>query len=128
MLFIDRVPAGVIEAKKDEEGLHLTSIEEQTKEYAESKLKYINSQSLLFRYESTGVITRFTDMRDPKPRSRIVFSFHQPLTLQLFLKEGNSLRSRLQNLPSLDKTGLRECQFIAINNKNNHLKKIKLVL
>lgn len=69
VLFIDRVPVGVIEAKRDEEGHRITIVEEQSKEYAESKLKYINNQPLRFRYESTGILTRFTDTRDPKPRS-----------------------------------------------------------
>ena len=32
-------------------------------------------------YESTGVETYFRDERDPEPRSRRVFSFHQPRTL-----------------------------------------------
>ena len=36
-----------------------------------AKLKWVtNKQPLPFGYESTGVITRYTDRRDPKPRSR----------------------------------------------------------
>jgi type I restriction enzyme R subunit len=52
--------------------------EEQSTEYATAKLKYIDNKPLPFVYESTGELTRFTDYRDPKPRSRPVFSFPPP--------------------------------------------------
>lgn len=68
------------------------------------------------QYESTGVITRFTDSRDPKPRSREVFTFHHPETLKEWLAQESSLRSRLQTIPHLDPKGLRNCQETAINN------------
>src|SRR5690606_26439785 len=35
-----------------------------------------------FRYQSTGIETRFTNLLDPDPRSRQVFSFHRPRTLE----------------------------------------------
>ncbi len=81
ILFVDKKPVGVIEAKREEEGVRLTVHEDQSSEYAVAKLKYIiNSQPLPFVYESTGELTRFTDYRDPKPRSRPVFTFHRPET------------------------------------------------
>ena len=122
ILFIDRVPVAVIEAKKDEEGHRITIVEEQSSAYATSKLKHIDNQPLPFRYESTGVLTRFTDTRDPKPRSRLIFSFHRPETLQSFLKEGKTLRARLHDFPNLDRTGLRECQIKAITNLEQSFK------
>ena len=60
------------------------------------------------------MLTRFTDSRDPKPRSREVFSFPRPETIQDWLTQSASLRERLQGLPSLDPTGLRACQVNAI--------------
>src|SRR5437870_565515 len=60
VLFVDKKPVGVIEAKRVEEGDRLTSHEEQTEGYAEAKLKYLNNEKLFFAYESTGYITRFT--------------------------------------------------------------------
>ena len=75
ILFVDQKPVGVIEAKKEEEGYRLTSVEDQSVEYAKSKLKYLNNDPLPFVYESTGTITHFTDYRDPKPRARGMFSF-----------------------------------------------------
>jgi len=87
VLFVDGKPVGVIEAKKEEEGVHLTVHEDQSKDYADSKLKYLNNDPLSFVYESTGTVTRFTDYRDPKPRSRPVFAFHRPETFQKLLKK-----------------------------------------
>ncbi len=54
--------------------------------YAKARLKWSNKESLPFLYENTGIITRFTDGRDPKPRSREVFSFHRPETLKQWRK------------------------------------------
>ncbi len=116
-LFVDRKPMGVIEAKKEEEGQRITVVEEQSFGYAQAKLKYnLNKEPLPFVYESTGIITRFTDYRDPKPRSREVFSFHQPATLLEWYKQAETLRKRLRNLPALDKEGLRPAQINAIEN------------
>jgi type I restriction enzyme R subunit len=123
ILFVDGKPVGVIEAKAESHGHKLTTVEEQTAEYAAAKLKWVsNKEPLPFLYESTGVITRFTDGRDPKPRSREVFSFHRPETIQEWLMQGSSLRSRFQTLPVLDATGLRDCQEIAINNLEDSFK------
>ena len=125
VLFVDRKPLGVIEAKKEEEGHRLTVAEDQSYGYAQATLKYnLNKEPLPFVYESTGALTRFTDYRDPKPRSRSVFHFHQPTTLLEWLEEENTLRGRLQCMPDLDKEGLRPAQIKAIENleisfKNN---------
>jgi type I restriction enzyme R subunit len=127
VLFVDRKPVGIIEAKREDEGHRLTVVEEQSSEYANAKLKYLNNDPLPFVYESTGVVTRFTDYRDPKPRGRNVFSFHKPDTIAQWLKKGKSLRNRLQDTPALDTTGLRPAQIVAIENleksfKNNRPK------
>ncbi|MBS1780378.1 MAG: DEAD/DEAH box helicase family protein [Bacteroidetes bacterium] len=114
VLFVDRKPVGLIEAKREEEGLHLTVHEQQSAEYAKAKLKHLNNDPLSFVYESTGELTRFTDYRDPKPRSRPIFTFHRPETLRDWLKQGRSLRDRLQDLPALITDGLRDCQVNAI--------------
>lgn len=122
ILFVDKKPVGIIEAKRAEEGVHLTMHEEQSLSYAESKLKFLNNDPLPFVYESTGEVTRFTDYRDPKPRSRNVFTFHRPETFREWLKQSKSLRGRLHHLPTLPEQGLRECQVIAINNLEHSFK------
>src|SRR5688572_29380931 len=61
-LFVDKKAVGVIEAKPEDWGHKITTVEEQSGGYAAAKLKWVsNSQPLPFVYESTGVITRFTD-------------------------------------------------------------------
>jgi len=114
VLFVDGKPVGIIEAKKEEEGVHLTVHEDQSKSYADSKLKYLDNEPLPFVYESTGTLTRFTDYRDPKPRSRPVFTFHCPETFREWLKQGASLRQRVFDIPPLQPSGLRDCQITAI--------------
>ncbi len=127
VLFVDRQPVGVIEAKKETLGHKITTVEDQTADYSSAKLKWIQATGipLPFLYEATGVITRFTDQRDPKPRSREVFTFHRPETLRESLAAGRSLRTRLQDLPALDPTGLRDCQIDAITKLDVSLKAAK---
>ncbi|MFD2573781.1 DEAD/DEAH box helicase family protein [Spirosoma soli] len=115
VLFIDRKPVGIIEAKP--EGTILTPVEEQSGRYAVSKLKWQKDhQPLRFIYESTGTETHFTDNSDPAPRAREVFSFHRPETLKNLGRQGIALRQRLQQFPELDTRNLRECQIKAITN------------
>ena len=116
VLFVDRKPVGIIEAKREEEGHHLSAVEDQSSGYAGSKLKHLNNNPLPFVYESTGILTHFTDFRDPKPRSRTVFTVHRPETLREWLGKEQSLRARMQQMAELHPQGLRECQTIAINN------------
>jgi type I restriction enzyme R subunit len=125
VLFVDRKPIGIIEAKREEEGHKLTVVEEQSSDYAKAKLKYLNNDPLPYVYESTGIVTRFTDYRDPKPRSRNVFIFFKPSTIAEWLKIGKSLRARLQDLPVLDPTGLRQAQIVAIENLEKSFKNNK---
>ncbi|MBF8962947.1 DEAD/DEAH box helicase family protein [Pontibacter sp. FD36] len=116
VLFVDTKPVGIIEAKREEEGHKLTVHEDQSIAYATAKLKHINNNPLPFVYESTGLVTRFTDYRDPKPRSRAVFTFHRPETFQKWIKEDKTLRARFYDIPELAKDSLRDCQVEAITN------------
>ena len=126
VLFIHKKPVGVIEAKPEHLGQKITTVEKQSGDYATAKLKWVNnSEPLPFVYESTAVLTRFTDGRDPKPRSREVFNFPRPETMQDWLARPASLRSRFQELPGLNTQGLRVCQVDAIEKleasfKDNH--------
>ncbi len=122
VLFVERKPVGVIEAKREDEGYHLLAAEDQAEGYASAKLKYLSNEPLPFIYESTGSLTRFTDRRDPKPRSRTVFSFHKPSTIEKWIRQGASIRGRLHDLPELDHTGLRSAQIMAIENLEKSFK------
>ena len=91
---------GVVEAKP--EGHTLTGVELQSEKYSTGLPEFLSAphRPLPFLYESTGVETQFTNLLDPDPRSRPVFSFHTPSTLQEWLgvdvvgvaRAGGSLR------------------------------------
>jgi type I restriction enzyme, R subunit len=123
VLFVAEKAVGVIEAKPNDWGHKITTVEDQSGGYAAAKLKWVNNKEPLpFIYESTGIITRFTDGRDPKPRSREVFTFHQPETMREWLSQPGSLRARLQAMPPLGHFGLRDCQITAIENLEKSFK------
>lgn len=124
VLFVNLKPVGVIEAKREEEGVKFSVHESQVEEYANAKLKLIDNLPLPFLYLSTGAITKFTDTRDPNPRYREVFTFHRPETLAKWIRKDVSLRTRMsENFPELDPSGLRECQIDAITNLETSFKK-----
>lgn len=115
LLYLNREPVGVIEAKKEELGETLHVVEEQTLRYACSPKKWrIDNGPLRFGFESTNELTMFTDFKDKKPRARRIFSFPSPERLEALLKEGDTLRNRMKVLPALNEEGLRECQVKAI--------------
>jgi type I restriction enzyme R subunit len=116
LLFVDRKPIGILEAKP--QGTTLSGIAEQSEKYLASipqSLPNVPSPPR-FAYESTGVETYFRDLADPDFRSRRVFAFHQPQTLSSWFAEGDTLRGRLKKMPQLIKPGLRDCQIEAIEN------------
>ncbi len=116
-LFIEGVPVGVIEAKKTDEGENITAVEGQSSRYANSTFKWIKSiYRIRFAYEATDKLTRFTDYNDIKYRSRPVFSFHRPETLNALLKQADTVRNNMKHFPEFDPTGFRKCQITAIEN------------
>lgn len=117
LLFVAGKACGVIEAKPA--GTTLSGVAEQSARYMVGLPAHLArwADQLVFDYESTGDETYFRDMRDPAPRSRRVFAFHQPATLHAWLKQADTLRQRLRRMPPLDTTaraGLRDCQSDAI--------------
>lgn len=115
LLLVDRKPVGVVEAKK--RGTTLSAVAEQSHRYASSLPDFLTAVApgiLPFLYESTGIETFFRDERDPEPRSRPVFSFHRPETLAEWLAQPTTLRTRLQHLPPLPVSGMRDCQVEGI--------------
>ena len=117
MLFVDKKPVGVVEAKKSDEGQNITASEVQSLRYANSSLKWqIPGHPIRFVYEATDILTRFTDYTDTNERSREVFSFHRPETLLALSKDESTLRNRLKKFPHFDSKGFRDCQTKAIIN------------
>jgi len=142
LLFVDAKSVGVLEAKKV--GHTLSGVEVQAKKYATGLPDNLSPpvRPLPFLYLSTGVVTKFTNLLDPHPRSRRVFAVHRPGTLAEWLRSetlsewsadwaGNlkvaegapsggygeqpsTLRTRLQALPELHSKGLWDNQLRAI--------------
>lgn len=120
LLLVSRKPVGVVEAKK--EGVTLSTVADQSAHYAENLPGFLaaslGSDSLPFRYESTGVETFFRDERDPhpRPRPRRVFCFHRPETLAQWMDSAKTLRTLLAEMAfthSLNTLGMRDCQIEA---------------
>jgi len=113
-LFIDRNPVGVLEAKP--KGWTLTGVTPQSDGYLQGLHQKFPNAPIKppYSYESTGVETLFADRRDPKYRSRHVFTFHRPEVLAEWLKETKTLRARLKEIPELNFQNLWECQTQAI--------------
>jgi type I restriction enzyme R subunit len=144
LLYIDGKAAGVIEAKKA--GVTLSGVEIQSDRYTQGLPLTLPAwfRPLPFRYQSTGIETRFTSGLDPDPRSRNVFSFHRPETLADWLDTAcrsvesathqpgavaepgviwspDCYRQRLRRLPPLHTEGLWSAQFKAIGNLEKSL-------
>ncbi len=116
-LFIEGVPVGVIEAKREESGENLTSVEEQTARYAGSEFKNVpNGYKIRFVYEATDKLIRFTDYNDKSFRSRKVFAFHRPETLKKWADSKDTIRNNMKRFPELNTEGFRDCQIKAIRN------------
>ncbi|MGD2148109.1 MAG: type I restriction-modification enzyme R subunit C-terminal domain-containing protein [Anaerolineae bacterium] len=116
LLFVNRQAVGVIEAKPA--GTTLSGVAEQSAAYLTglpASIPHIQLP-LPFAYESTGVETFFRDERDPEPRSRRVFAFHQPETLAEWAAGDWTLRARLRDMPPLVTKGLWGAQVEAVRN------------
>jgi len=116
VLYVDRIAVGIIEAKRDDEGAKLTVHENQTERYAKARLKWRkDAEPLPYLIEATGEVIRFTDGRDPAPRSRELFHFFRPEQLAKWLEAPDTLRRRLgTNMPPLPLQNLRDCQVSAV--------------
>jgi type I restriction enzyme R subunit len=117
VLFVDRNPVGIIEAKATDKGEKLITVADQSLGYAKSGLKYfVENKPLRFTYEATDILTHFCDLDDTNARTRPVFSFHKPETLRNWLNDDSTLRNRLRAFPPFDNKGFRDCQTRAISN------------
>lgn len=124
LLFVDRKPVGAIEAKP--EGQTLTEVELQSAKYGDGLPVGVSAPvlPLPFRYESTGIESRFTNMQDPVARSRAVFDgyFHRPETLAGWIADlvaapsKGTFRSRIIAMPGVDDSNLWTVQTEALTN------------
>ncbi|MFZ3593924.1 DEAD/DEAH box helicase family protein [Streptomyces sp. BH104] len=125
VLYVDGKIAGVIEAKR--EGDHLSSALSQNDRYAAGVLKehslavWRTAEPFAFRYATTGTETYFINRLDPEARSREVFSFHKPETVEAWMRRADenpqapTFRAGLRQMPILEPHGLRLAQVDAIS-------------
>lgn len=113
-LFVDKRFCGVVEAKPA--GTTLSGFSEQAARYIADAPEFLGADARQRRFEYVASDTEilFRDLADPEPRSRRVFAFHRPETLQRWLAEAETLRARLKRMPPLVTDGLRVCQIEAI--------------
>ncbi len=113
-LFVGRDLCGVIEAKPA--GTTLSGFAEQAARYMADVPEHLvrREGQVRFEYVASSNETLFRDHADPSPRSRRVFTFHRPETLQRWLAEDVTIRHRLQAMPPLITEGLRDCQIDAV--------------
>lgn len=122
LLYADGKAIGIVEAKP--EGHTLTGVETQSGKYANGFPEGFPAwqMPLPFAYESTGTVTQFSNVLDPEPRSREVFSFHRPDELiRLAQLDRDQLRAHLRHMPPLDTSKLWAKQVTAITNLEHSL-------
>jgi type I restriction enzyme, R subunit len=92
VLFVNKLPFGVVETIHDMVGgISPAALNGMTSWTQEGFV-------LPFVYECDGKVTRFTDKRDPQPRSRDILAFHRPESMAEWIKQNTSLRRRLQGI------------------------------
>lgn len=121
MLYVDGKAIGIIEAKPV--GHPLKGVELQSLKYTAGLPKDIPHYRvpLPFAYESTGVVTQFTNGLDPDARSREVFTFHRPEELLRQVKLDRQLRYNLQHMPELNTERLWSVQIETVQNLEKSL-------
>jgi type I restriction enzyme R subunit len=141
-LYVERVAAGAVEAKK--EGTPLIGVEVQNRRYSHGLPSGLPAyrRPLPFLYESTGTETHFTNLLEPDARAREVFCFHRPETMRAWLSdagytpgspqvnaddpppaglEASTVRGRLKQMPFLNTEALWSPQKSAILNLERSL-------
>lgn len=118
VIFVDKNPIGVIEAKKPGT---LTGVHNQSSEYLKLLTQKFPDANPALAYEATENIIQFSDTREIDYRPRELFWFHTPCEIRNILNEP-PLRNRLKRLPMLEGTDLRVCQHEAIERIEKSLK------
>lgn len=114
LLYVDGKAIGVVEAKPV--GHTLKGVEGQSASYSDGLPDALPAwrRPLPFQYESTGEVTQFTNWMEPDARSRDIFSFHRPETLQEMVQAEKTLRGGLRAMPPVPEAGLWPKQHIAL--------------
>lgn len=124
LLYVDRRPVGVIEAKPV--GTTLAGVEWQSGMYADGlpddalKRAVVVDGRLPFVFESTGSESYLTNGYDPNPRARRVFSIPRPEYFSQLMRDAEAdpdaptWRGKVRAMPPLQTEGLRPAQIDAV--------------
>ena len=117
LLYVDKRPCGVIEAKPA--GKALSGVHWQTSGYAKGLpaemriTAFLVDGKLPFLFEASGTETMFTNGLDPDPAARHLFAFARPETLSRWMREAEGApsaptwRGKVREMPSLDGYDMR---------------------
>jgi type I restriction enzyme R subunit len=96
LLYLDARAVGIIEAKPS--GWTLKGVEVQSQRYSNGLPAYVDAvrRPLPFAYEAADKEIQFTNLLEPKPRSRRVFAFHRPEELRELLELKEQSRAKLE--------------------------------
>jgi type I restriction enzyme R subunit len=111
-LFINGKAVGVLEAKREEIDVSSSSVAEQAIDYAKSvpNCYQAYSRPLPIIYRSNGHDVLFNDFRDPDAPAEVLNRIHTPKEICKLL----GIKDYYAQLPTLNKRGLRDCQYEAI--------------
>ncbi len=112
-LFINGKVVGVLEAKREEIDVTQHVVSEQVETYARGVPSYYTAfqKPLPFLYKSNGKQFYFRDFRDNDSTYEDICTMHKPKRLAEML----GMEDLFAGLPTLNKKGLRDCQYEAIS-------------
>lgn len=76
---------GIVEAKRPEEGQHMSQHADQAEGYARAQLRHLHNAPLPFVYVCNGAVTQFTNIRDPDTIAQTIID-HLKAALQSLSK------------------------------------------
>lgn len=112
LLFINGKAVGVLEAKREEVDVTADMVAEQAEHYAKSVPNWCQAwqNPLPLAYVSNGRELYFRDLRDPDGYYESIKKIHSPKEITRML----GITDYYAALPTLQKRGLRDCQYEAI--------------
>ena len=112
-LFINGKAVGVLEAKREEIDVTRHIVSEQVETYARGVPSYYTAfqKPLPFLYKSNGKQFYFRDFREQDSIYEDIYTMHKPKRMAEML----GMEDPFAGLPTLNKKGLRDCQYEAIS-------------
>ncbi len=112
-LFINGKVVGVLEAKREEIDVAKYVVSDQVETYAKGVPSYYTAfqKPLPFLYKSNGKQFYFRDFREQDSVYEDIYAMHKPKRMAEML----GMEDSFAGLPTLNRKGLRDCQYEAIS-------------